>query len=174
MFARGLFTEVIATMSRISDDSFFKVPEGHHPSATTLREALRGNLPLRGLCGGLSEGSAEALRGSAGSLRVFPSFFGGSDPMLETLVNCWIFLGSAMAMAIAKIERFWCSQLCTGTVLLAVVARNLVIPRGRDRSLHPPPSVPPQYTQPYTPDNKCSLVIHLLFLGRCACISELD
>ena len=34
-----------------------KVPEGHHPRDTTLREALRGNLPLRvvfrGLCGGL-------------------------------------------------------------------------------------------------------------------------
>ena len=47
-----------------------KVPEGHHPRGTTLREALRGNLPLRGLCGGLSEGSAgvspRVLRGSAG------------------------------------------------------------------------------------------------------------
>ena len=37
---------------------FSKVPEGDHPRGTTLREALRGNLPLRGLCGGLSEGSA--------------------------------------------------------------------------------------------------------------------
>ena len=34
------------------------MPEGHHPRGTTLREALRGNLPLRGLCGVLSEGSA--------------------------------------------------------------------------------------------------------------------
>ena len=44
----------------------FKVPEGHHPGGTTLREALRGNLPLRGLCGGLSEGSAGSLRGFCG------------------------------------------------------------------------------------------------------------
>ena len=47
-----------------------KVPEGRHPRGTTLREALRGNLPLRNLCGGLSEGSAgfspRVLRGSAG------------------------------------------------------------------------------------------------------------
>ena len=46
-----------------------QVPEGHHPRGTTLREALRGHLPLRGLCGGLSEGSAgvspRVLRGSA-------------------------------------------------------------------------------------------------------------
>ena len=35
------------------DAQIFKVPEGHHPRGTTLREALRGNLPLRGLCGGL-------------------------------------------------------------------------------------------------------------------------
>ena len=35
----------------------WKLTEGHHARGTTLREALRGNLPLRGLCGGLSEGS---------------------------------------------------------------------------------------------------------------------
>ena len=38
------------------------VPEGHHPRGTTLHGALRGTLPLRGvlrgLCGGLFEGSA--------------------------------------------------------------------------------------------------------------------
>ena len=38
-----------------------KVPEGHHPRGTTLREALRGKLPLRGLCGGLSEVGACAM-----------------------------------------------------------------------------------------------------------------
>ena len=43
-----------------------KFTEGHHPRGTTLREALRGNLPLRGLCGGLSEGSARSLRGFCG------------------------------------------------------------------------------------------------------------
>ena len=43
-----------------------KVPEGHHPRGTTLREALQGNLPLRGLCGGLSEGSVGSLRGLCG------------------------------------------------------------------------------------------------------------
>ena len=30
---------------------FSKVPEAHHSRGTTLREALLGNLPLRGLCG---------------------------------------------------------------------------------------------------------------------------
>ena len=76
------------------DDS--TVPEGHHPRGTTLREALRGNLPLRGLCGGLSEGFAGSLRGFCGvsaglcgGPRDFPSVFGGSDPMLVTLANCW-------------------------------------------------------------------------------------
>ena len=63
---------------------------------TTLREALRENLPLRGLCGGLSEGSAGSLRGfcgvSAGFCRGphdFPRFFGGSDPVLVTLGNAY-------------------------------------------------------------------------------------
>ena len=46
-----------------------KVPEGHHPRGTTLREALRGSLPLRGLCRGLSEGSAGSLRGFCGALQ---------------------------------------------------------------------------------------------------------
>ena len=60
-----------------------KVPEGHHPRGTTLREALRGNLPLRGLCGALSEGSAGSLRsfcgasaGLCGGPRDFPRFSG--------------------------------------------------------------------------------------------------
>ena len=72
----------------------FKVLEGHHPRGTILREALRGNLPLRGLCGGLSEGSAGSLRGFCGvsagfcgGPRDFPRVFGGSDPMLVTLGN---------------------------------------------------------------------------------------
>ena len=76
----------------------FKVPGGHHPRGTTLREALLGNLPLRGLCGGLSEGSAGSLQGFCGvsagfcgGPRNFPRFFGGSDPMLVTLGNGWIF-----------------------------------------------------------------------------------
>ena len=51
-----------------------KVPEGHHPRGTTLREALRGNSPLRGLCGDLSEGSAGSLRGFCG---VSAGFCGG-------------------------------------------------------------------------------------------------
>ena len=73
-----------------------KFQEGHHPRGTALREALRGNLPLRGLCGGLSEGSAGSLRGFCGvsaglcgGPRDFPRVFGGSDPMLVTLANCW-------------------------------------------------------------------------------------
>ena len=74
-----------------------EVPESHHPRGTTIREALQGNLPLRGLCGGLSEGSAgvspRVLRGLSrfcGGPRDFPRFFRGSDPMLVTLGNCWI------------------------------------------------------------------------------------
>ena len=47
-----------------------KFPEGHHPRGTTLREALRGNLPLRGLCGV----SPRALRGLCGVLRGFAGF----------------------------------------------------------------------------------------------------
>ena len=70
-----------------------KAPEGHHPRGTTLREALRGNLPLtEGSAGvsqralrGLSEGSA----GLCGGPLDFPRFSGGSDPMLVTLGNCW-------------------------------------------------------------------------------------
>ena len=58
----------------------FQVPEGHHPRGTTLREALRGNLLLRGLCGGLSEGSAGSLLGfcgvSAGVRGIFRGFSG--------------------------------------------------------------------------------------------------
>ena len=38
---------------------------------------------------GLSEGSAGSLRGSAGVRGIFPRVFGGSDPMLVTLANCW-------------------------------------------------------------------------------------
>ena len=59
--------------------SKLKVPEGHHPRGTTLREALRKNVPLRGLCGGPSEGSAGSLRwfcgvsaGLCGGPRDFP------------------------------------------------------------------------------------------------------
>ena len=53
-----------------------KVPEGHHPRGTTLREALRGKLPLRvrgslrGLCG------VSPLRGSAGVRGIFRGFSG--------------------------------------------------------------------------------------------------
>ena len=42
---------------------------------TTLREALRENVPLSGLCGGLSEGSAGS-RGSAGVRGIFGGFSG--------------------------------------------------------------------------------------------------
>ena len=71
-----------------------KVLEGRNPRGTTLSEALRGNLPLRGvlrgLCatGGLFQGSAglcRLLRASAGST----GFSAGSDPMLVMLANCW-------------------------------------------------------------------------------------
>ena len=69
--------------------AFSAVPEGHHPRGTTLREALRGNSPLRGLCGvssralrGLFQGSAGSLRGCAGGPRDFPRVFGGGGPVL--------------------------------------------------------------------------------------------
>ena len=71
-----------------------KVPEGHHPRGTTLREALRGNLPLRGLCRGLSEGSAGCLRGFCGvsagfcgGPRDFPRFSGVVTLCLWPLVT---------------------------------------------------------------------------------------
>ena len=76
--------------------TFSNVPEGHHPTGTTLRESLRGKLPLesqrvlRGLCGGLSR----VLRGSAGLRGVLQWSTGvseGSDPMLVTLRTCWNF-----------------------------------------------------------------------------------
>ena len=56
---------------------FSKVPEGHHPRGTTLSEAHRGNLPLRGVLGGISP---RVLRGSAGISEVVE----GSDPVHVT------------------------------------------------------------------------------------------
>ena len=81
----GSFGVTLKPVSRI-----FKVPKGHHPRGTTLREALRGDLPLRKLCGGLSEGSAGVLRGLCGVLRRsagFSEVFRGCCPMLVTLGN---------------------------------------------------------------------------------------
>ena len=40
---------------------------------------------------GLSEVSAGSLRGLCGVPQDFPRFFGGSDPALVTLENCWIY-----------------------------------------------------------------------------------
>ena len=82
----------------LSDDFWLcflsKVPEGHHPRGTTLAEALRGNLPLGGLCRGLSEGSAGSLRGFCGvsaglcgGPRDFPRVFKDSDPMLDNFLT---------------------------------------------------------------------------------------
>ena len=63
MFRRSASLAIahLKSFAAIPSESLSKVPEGHHPRGTTLREALRGNLPLRGLCGGLSEGSAGSL-----------------------------------------------------------------------------------------------------------------
>ena len=57
------------SMTRTEGSVSFKVPEGRHPRGTSLRETLRGNLPLGGFCGGLSECSAGSLRGFSGVLR---------------------------------------------------------------------------------------------------------
>ena len=81
---------VTATLLRVL--KFRRVTiRGAQPSARLseeicLSEGSAGS--LRGLCGGLSEGSAGlsgVLRGSAG----FSGGFRGSDPMLVTLGNCW-------------------------------------------------------------------------------------
>ena len=47
----------------------FKVPEGQHPRGTTLREALRGNLPVRGFSGASVRVSSRVLQGLCGALR---------------------------------------------------------------------------------------------------------
>ena len=70
----------------------FKVPEGHHPRGTTLREALRGNLPLRGFSGplrGSLPGFCGVSAGLCGGLQGSTGFSEGSDPTLVTLGNCW-------------------------------------------------------------------------------------
>ena len=58
-------------------------------SDLVVRSSWSPNLPLKGLCGGLSEGSAGSLRGFCGPPQDFPRFFGGSDPVLVTFGNCW-------------------------------------------------------------------------------------
>ena len=65
--------------------------EGHNPPRGSPRK-----FAPQGALQGLSEGSAgvspRVLRGSAGFCggpRDFPRVFGGSDPMLLTLGNCW-------------------------------------------------------------------------------------
>ena len=61
--------------------AYFKVLEGHHLRGTTLREALRGNLPLRGFSGPLLgpgvrsravRGSPRGSAGVCGGPRDFP------------------------------------------------------------------------------------------------------
>ena len=95
-----------------------KVLEGHHPRGSTLREALRGNLALRGLCGGLSEGSgggsprvlrglSEGSAGFCGGPRGFPRFFGACDPMLVILGNCWSEIGFRQSNSKNLMGKFW-------------------------------------------------------------------
>ena len=59
----------------------FKVPEGRHPRGTTLREALRGNLPLRGFSGVSAGVSSRGLAGSPRGLCGGP----GDFPRVVTL-----------------------------------------------------------------------------------------
>ena len=62
---------------------FDEPSEGHNPpSPRGSPRKIASHRVLRGLCGGLFEGSAGSLRGSAG-------FSEGSDPILVTLGNCW-------------------------------------------------------------------------------------
>ena len=73
----------------------FKVPEGHHPRGTTLRELSEEVCLSEGSAGvfqralrGLSEGSAGSLPGSAGVRGIFRGFSGVVTLMLVTLGNC--------------------------------------------------------------------------------------
>ena len=52
-----------------SINPYTKVPEGHHPRGTTLREALRGYLPLKGFSGASAGVSSRVLRGLCGAMR---------------------------------------------------------------------------------------------------------
>ena len=58
---------LVALDAQIASD-FLKVPEGRHPRGTTLREALRGNLLLRGFSGASAGVSLRVLRGLCGAL----------------------------------------------------------------------------------------------------------
>ena len=79
-------------LARLFHNFLSKVPEGHHPRGTTLREALLGNLPSVGVSQRALRGSLRGfLRGlSCGGPQDFPRFFGGRDPMLVTIGDCWI------------------------------------------------------------------------------------
>ena len=99
-----------AMISFLSECS--KVPEGHRQRGTTLREALRGNLPLRGvlrrLCGGLFRGSAglyRALQACTGFCEGSTGFSEGSDPMLVTLRNCWRILSRLVQTTVTELKR---------------------------------------------------------------------
>ena len=77
-------------LSSLNKGSHFKVPEGHYPRGTTLREALQGNLPLRGFSAASAGVSSRVLRGLCGTLRGSAGYSEGNDPILVTLGNCWI------------------------------------------------------------------------------------
>ena len=76
--------------------TFSKVPEGHHARGTTLREALRGNLPLRGLCGV----SPRVLRGS---LRGFQKGRKGAGVKGAGVANCRIFRSAVPSVVVWSI-----------------------------------------------------------------------
>ena len=61
LWARGFFCLLLK----------FRRVTHHHPRGTTLREALRGNLPLRGFLGASAAVSSRVVRGSAGVHGIF-------------------------------------------------------------------------------------------------------
>ena len=72
----------ILKAENVTSNDSFQVPEGPHPRGTTLREALRGNWPLREGSAGLSERaprglSARVLRGLCGVLQGYAGFSEG-------------------------------------------------------------------------------------------------
>ena len=77
---RGNCCELLSLFSSLTEQQRLKSSGGSPSEGHNPLEALRGNLSLRGLCGGLSEGSAGSLRGFC---RVSAGFCGVSAGFSE-------------------------------------------------------------------------------------------